>query len=74
MVQLRDVSQSEKIVFPIMLLLLVGLLLPSATPLLGMLCLGNLMKESLGCRPAKRCSSELIDKHSYYFSRAGSGF
>ena len=47
MVQLRDVSQSEKIVFPIMLLLLVGLLLPSATPLLGMLCLGNLMKESL---------------------------
>ena len=47
MVQLRDVSQKEKIVFPIMLFLLVGLLLPSAAPLLGMLCLGNLMKESL---------------------------
>lgn len=47
MVQLRVVSQSEKIVFPIILLLLVGLLLPSASPLLGMLCLGNLMKESL---------------------------
>ena len=47
MVQLRVVSQSEKIVFPIILLLLVSLLLPSASPLLGMLCLGNLMKESL---------------------------
>jgi len=47
MVQLREVSQNEKIIFPIMLFLLVGLLLPSAAPLLGMLCLGNLMKESL---------------------------
>ena len=47
MVQLRIVSQREKIIFPIMLFLLVGLLLPSAAPLLGMLCLGNLMKESL---------------------------
>ena len=47
MVQLREVSQREKIIFPISLLLIVGLLLPSAAPLLGMLCLGNLMKESL---------------------------
>ena len=47
MVQLREVSQIEKIIFPISLLLIVGLLLPSAAPLLGMLCLGNLMKESL---------------------------
>ena len=47
MTQLRSVSQKEKIIFPIMLFLLVGLLLPSAAPLLGMLCLGNLMKESL---------------------------
>ena len=47
MIQLRSVSQKEKIIFPIMLFLLVGLLLPSAAPLLGMLCLGNLMKESL---------------------------
>ena len=46
-VQLREVSQTEKIIFPITLLLIVGLLLPSAAPLLGMLCLGNLMKESL---------------------------
>ena len=47
MVQLREVSQTEKIIFPISLLLIVGLLRPSAAPLLGMLCLGNLMKESL---------------------------
>ena len=47
MTQLRHVTQREKIVFPIVLLLLVGLLLPSAAPLLGMLCLGNLMKESM---------------------------
>ena len=47
MIQLRSVSQKEKIIFPIMLFLLVGLLLPSAAPLLGMLCFGNLMKESL---------------------------
>lgn len=45
MVQLRQVSQVEKIVFPILLLLLVALLLPSAAPLLGMFCFGNLMKE-----------------------------
>jgi sodium ion-translocating decarboxylase beta subunit len=45
MVQLRDVSKAEKIVFPLLLLLLVAMLLPSAAPLLGMLCFGNLMRE-----------------------------
>lgn len=45
MVQLRDVSKTEKILFPIMLLLLVALLLPSAAPLIGMLAFGNLMRE-----------------------------
>ncbi len=45
MVQLRDVSKVERIVFPLLLLLLVALLLPSAAPLLGMLCFGNLMRE-----------------------------
>ena len=47
MVQMRSVSQREKIFFPLILLLLVGLLLPSAAPLLGMFCFGNLLKESL---------------------------
>ena len=46
MVQLREVSKAEKIVFPIILLLLVALLLPAAAPLLGMFAFGNLMKES----------------------------
>ncbi len=46
MTQLRPVSQTEKILFPIVLLLLVALLLPDAAPLLGMFCFGNLMKES----------------------------
>ena len=46
MVQLREVSTVEKIVFPIMLLMLVALLLPDAAPLLGMFAFGNLMKES----------------------------
>lgn len=45
MVQLREVSKLEKIVFPLLLLLLIALLLPTAAPLLGMLCFGNLMKE-----------------------------
>jgi len=46
MTQLRKVSKREKIVFPIMLLVLVALFLPSAAPLLGMFCFGNLMRES----------------------------
>lgn len=45
MTQLRVVSKAEKIIFPILLLLLVALLLPSAAPLVGMLCFGNLMRE-----------------------------
>ncbi len=44
--QLRTVSKTEKICFPIILVVLVALLLPSAAPLLGMFCFGNLMKES----------------------------
>lgn len=45
MVQLREVSQLERIIFPLLLLLLVAILLPSAAPLLGMFCFGNLMRE-----------------------------
>lgn len=45
MVQLRHVSKREKIVFPLVLLVLVALLLPDAAPLLGMFCFGNLMRE-----------------------------
>lgn len=45
MTQLRPVSRPEKIVFPLVLLILVALLLPDAAPLLGMFCFGNLMRE-----------------------------
>ena len=45
MVQLREVSKAERILFPLVLLLLVALLLPSAAPLLGMFSFGNLMRE-----------------------------
>jgi oxaloacetate decarboxylase beta subunit len=47
MVQMREVSQTEKIIFPIILVFLVGMMLPSAAPLIGMFCFGNLMRESL---------------------------
>ncbi|HIU81705.1 MAG TPA: sodium ion-translocating decarboxylase subunit beta [Candidatus Ornithoclostridium faecavium] len=46
MEQLRPVSKTEKVVFPIIVTLVVGVILPSAVPLLGMLMLGNLFKES----------------------------
>lgn len=46
MVQLRHVSRTEKIVFPLLILALVALLLPTAAPLLGLFALGNLMRES----------------------------
>lgn len=46
MEQLRPVSKREKILFPIIVTGVVGVILPAAIPLLGMLMLGNLMKES----------------------------
>jgi len=46
MEQLRFVSQTEKIMLPIILVLLVAVFLPDAAPLLGMFCFGNLMRES----------------------------
>jgi len=46
MKQLRPVSKTEKIIFPLMLLTLCTLFLPTAAPLIGMFCLGNLMRES----------------------------
>ncbi len=56
MVQLREVSKLERIMFPILMLLLVALLLPAAAPLLGMLAFGNLMRE---CGVVERLSIRL---------------
>ena len=46
MEQLRSVSKTERVIFPIIVTILCGLLLPSAVPLLGSLMLGNLFRES----------------------------
>ena len=46
MEQLRPVSRKEKIFFPIVVTLVCGLIVPSSVPLIGMLMLGNLIKES----------------------------
>ena len=62
MVQLRAVSKKEKIVFPLAVLLLTILLLPSAAPLIGMFCLGNLMREcGVVERLSKTAQNELIN-------------
>jgi oxaloacetate decarboxylase beta subunit len=62
MTQLRHVSNTEKIVFPLMLLMLCTLLLPSAAPLVGMFCLGNLMNVcGVVERLSKTSQNELIN-------------
>ena len=60
--QLRHVSKREKVLFPLMVLTLTILFLPSAAPLIGMFCLGNLMKESgVVDRLSKTAQNELIN-------------
>ncbi len=62
MQQMRVVSKTEKIVFPLMLLVLSILLLPSATPLIGMFALGNLMNASgVVERLSQTAQNELIN-------------
>ncbi len=61
MEQLREVSKTEKILFPIIVTILVCLIVPSATPLIGCLMLGNLVKEC-GVVPnlVNTCSNALL--------------
>jgi sodium ion-translocating decarboxylase beta subunit len=62
MKQLRPVSKLEKVVFPIMVTILVSLFLPDAAPLIGMLMLGNLFRESgVVERISKTAQNELIN-------------
>ena len=62
MTELRVVSKTEKILFPIMVTLICVLLLPSAAPLIGMLMLGNLMRESgVVERISKTAQNELMN-------------
>ena len=60
--QLRPVSKTEKIIFPIVVTVLVSLMLPSAAPLIGSLMLGNLFKESgVTDRLSKTAQNELMN-------------
>ncbi|MEG0229177.1 MAG: sodium ion-translocating decarboxylase subunit beta [Oscillospiraceae bacterium] len=62
MTQLRVVSRREKILFPIIVTVVVCMLIPAATPLVGMLMLGNLMKESgVVERITKTAQNELMN-------------
>jgi sodium ion-translocating decarboxylase beta subunit len=62
MEQLRPVSKKEKIIFPLAVLFLTILFLPAATPLVGMFCLGNLMRESgVVDRLSSTAQNELIN-------------
>ncbi len=62
MTELRVVSKTEKIIFPIMVTIIVALLLPDAAPLVGMLMLGNLMRESgVVDRICKTAQNELMN-------------
>lgn len=62
MKQLRPVSKTEKIIFPIAVVIFVALLVPSATPLVGCLMFGNLLKETgVTERLAKTAQNELMN-------------
>ena len=60
--QLRTVSKTEKILFPILVTVVIALMIPDAAPLVGMLMFGNLLKESGCCdRIAKTAQNELMN-------------
>ncbi|WP_088332180.1 sodium ion-translocating decarboxylase subunit beta [Lacimicrobium sp. SS2-24] len=62
MEQLRTVSKKEKVLFPLAVLILTIMVLPTATPLVGMFCLGNLMREcGVVDRLSKTAQNELIN-------------
>ncbi len=61
MKQLRPVSKTEKILFPIIVTIFVSFMLPSAAPLVGCLMLGNLMKESGVVERLKTVQNELMN-------------
>ena len=62
MAQLRPVTKIEKVIFPLGVLLMTIFFLPSATPLVGMFCLGNLMRESgVVDRLSSTAQNELIN-------------
>ena len=73
MVQLRQVSKTERMLFPLLMLLLIALLLPTAAPLLGMLCFGNLMRECGVVDRLSRHHPERVDQHRHDLPGPGRG-
>ncbi|MCH5303664.1 MAG: sodium ion-translocating decarboxylase subunit beta, partial [Ruminococcus sp.] len=62
MEQLRPVSKLEKIIFPVIIVIVISILLPDAAPLVGMLMFGNLIKESgVADRLSKTAQNELMN-------------
>ncbi len=62
MEQLRPVSKLEKIIFPVIIVIVISILLPDAAPLVGMLMFGNLLKESgVADRLSKTAQNELMN-------------
>jgi len=71
MAQLRVVSRREKIIFPLAVLILTILFLPTATPLVGMFCLGNLMREAgVVERLSSTAQNELINTVTIFLGLA----
>ncbi|GFD68216.1 glutaconyl-CoA decarboxylase subunit beta [Alteromonas sp. KUL156] len=71
MAQLRPVSKREKIIFPLAVLFMTILFLPAATPLVGMFCFGNLMKEcGVVDRLSKTAQNELINTVTIFLGLA----
>ena len=69
--QLRNVSKREKIIFPLAVLFMTILFLPAATPLVGMFCFGNLMKEcGVVDRLSKTAQNELINTVTIFLGLA----
>ena len=60
MEQLRPVSKLERILFPIIVTIVVVLILPSTAPLIGMLMLGNLFRESGGVKQLTETASNAL--------------
>jgi len=71
MAQLRPVSGREKVIFPLAVLFMTILFLPSATPLVGMFCFGNLMKEcGVVDRLSRTAQNELINTVTIFLGLA----
>ena len=73
MKQLRPVSKKEKILFPIISMIVIGLLVPSAAPLIGMIMIGNLFREAGVVERLRKAASEELMNIATIFLGLGVG-